>query len=108
MTLTRREKIEAMLVSEPKDLLLRYSLAMEFQKEGDHERSLAGFNELMRESPPYIPAFFRTGQLLVELGRIADARTALREGIETARSHGDAHAAGEMSDLLASLGSLGE
>lgn len=108
MTLSRRERIEAMLVSEPKDLLLRYSLAMEWQKEGEHERSLAGFRELMQECPPYVPAFFRTGQQLVELGRIAEARTALRDGIEAARLQRDAHAASEMSEFLAQLGALGD
>ena len=36
------------------------------------------------------------------------ARDVLREGIEAARAAGDAHAAGEMSEFLASLGALGE
>ena len=32
----------------------------------------------------------------------------LRDGIEQARAHNDAHAAAEMSDFLASLGDMGE
>ena len=105
---TRRERIEAMLVDEPRDTFLRYSLAMELEKEGDHERSLAGLRDLMADSPPNVPACFRAGQQLAQLGRIAEARAALRSGIEAARTQGDAHAAGEMSEFLASLGAFGE
>lgn len=101
---TRRERIEAMLVDDPKDIFLRYSLAMELAKEGEHDSSLSRLRELMADEPPYVPAFFRTGQQLAELGRVEDARAALRDGIEQARRQGDLHAAGEMSELLSTLG----
>ena len=45
---------------------------------------------------------------LVARGKIDDARRALRDGIEVARAQGESHAAGEMSELLMSLGELGE
>lgn len=105
---TRREKIEAMLVDEPKDVFLRYSLAMELDKEGDHDRSLDLLTELIEETPPYIPAFFMAGQQLARIDRVSKARDVLRVGIEMAREQGNAHAAGEMSEFLASLGSAGE
>ncbi|MGE0609298.1 MAG: hypothetical protein AB7O62_19560 [Pirellulales bacterium] len=105
---TRREKIEAMLADEPQDVFLRYTLAMEQEKAGEHEASLAGFRGLMQDATPYVPAFFRAGQQLVGLDRVDEARAALRDGIEAARQQGDSHAAGEMAELLASLGKLGE
>jgi thioredoxin-like negative regulator of GroEL len=105
---SRRARIEAMLAEEPDDVFLRYSLAMELDKEGDHERSLAGLRELMGQEQPYVPAFFMAGQQLARLGRVGEARDALRAGIEQARRQGDHHAAGEMSDLLANLGHRGE
>jgi hypothetical protein len=106
--MSRREKIEAMLADEPGDVFLRYSLAMELDKEGDHETSLARFGELTRDETPYVPAFFMAAQQLARLERIAEARTLLRNGIDEARKQGNAHAAGEMSEFLASLGALGE
>lgn len=106
--MTRREKIEAMLIDDPTDTFLRYSLAMELDKEGDHDASLAKFAELVRDNPPYVPAFFMSGQQLARLGRITDARTVLRDGIEAARGQSDPHAAGEMSEFLTSLGGAGE
>lgn len=106
--MTRRQKIEAMLADEPGDTFLRYGLAMELEKEGDHEASLAQLRGLMADSPPYVPAYFRAGQQLASIGRTNEARTALRDGIEQARAQGDAHAAGEMSEFLTSLGALGD
>jgi predicted Zn-dependent protease len=106
--MSRREKIEALLAADPGDQFLRYSLAMELDKEGEHERSLDQFGGLMRDETPYVPAFFMAAQQLARLSRIAEARTALRDGIEQARASGNSHAAGEMSEFLASLGSFGE
>ena len=105
---TRREKIEVMLADDPSDVFLRYSLALELEKEGQHDRSLTEFGGLMNAEPPYVPAFFMAAQQLARLNSIAEARTALRDGIEHARAAGNSHAAGEMSELLASLGALGE
>lgn len=102
--MSRREKIEAMLADEPGDTFLRYSLAMELGKEGDHAASLAKFSELTHDDPPYVPAFFMAAQQLARLGRVSEAREFLRAGIESARAQGDAHAAGEMSEFLISLG----
>jgi hypothetical protein len=106
--MSRREKIEAMLADEPNDVFLRYSLAMELDKEGDHEASLARLGELTHDKPPYVPAFFMAAQQLVRLNRVNEARTFLRDGIDAARVQNNAHAAGEMSEFLASLGSAGE
>lgn len=105
---TRREKIEAMLADEPGDTFLRYSLAMELDKEGVHVASLEKLAELSRDDPPYVPAFFMAGQQLTRLNRLDEARTILRDGIEAARQQNNSHAAGEMSEFLTSLGELGE
>jgi len=105
---TRREKIEAMLADEPGATFLRYSLAMELDKEGANDSSLEKLAELTRDQPPYVPAFFMASQQLVRLNRVSEARTYLCNGIEAARQQNDTHAAGEMSEFLSSLGELGE
>src|SRR6056297_3028255 len=104
----RREKIEAMLADDPADTFLRYSLAMELRSEGAHDRSLATLDELTKDDPPYVPAFFMAAQQWVDLERVDEARRYLREGIDQARAQQDSHAAAEMSDYLAMLGDLGE
>src|SRR6476659_10260926 len=102
--MSRREKIEAMIVDDPGDTFLRYSLAMELDKEGNHDGSLTRFAELTREDPPFVPAFFMAGQQLVRLGRIGEAGSILKNGIAAAQTQNDFHAAGEMTEFLASLG----
>jgi thioredoxin-like negative regulator of GroEL len=108
MPATRREKIEALLADEPEDQFLRYTLALELEKTGENDRSLELLAGLTRDAAPYVPAFFMAGQQLAQLQRVNEARTFLRDGIEAARTAGDSHAAGEMSEFLTSLGSLGE
>lgn len=100
----RREKIEAMLAEDPQDIFLRYSLALEFAKEGRYDESISGLRELAHEDPPYVPAFFMAAQQFVQHQEIEAARSMLRDGIAAARAQNDAHAAGEMSEFLASLG----
>ncbi len=93
-----------MLADEPADQFLRYSLALELEKEAEHDASLNHLASLQREAAPYVPAFFMAAQQMARLGRIEDARGVLRDGIEEARRQGNAHAAGEMSEFLVSLG----
>ena len=104
MTSPRLEKIQAMLADDPTDTFLRYSLAMEQEKTGQHDASEAGFRELMQDDPPYVPAFFMAAQHLARRERVDEARAMLRDGIEQARHQGDSHAASEMSEFLAQLG----
>lgn len=99
----RRSQIEAMLIEEPHDIFLRYSLAMELEKEGEHDASLAKLTELMEEDTPYVPAFFMAGQQLARLDRLDDAKSVLRNGIDQAQQSGDSHAAAEMSEFLQNL-----
>jgi tetratricopeptide (TPR) repeat protein len=106
--MSRKAAILAMLAEEPEDQFLKYSLAMELRREGDHDACLEAFGELARGEPPYVPAYFMAAQVLVDLDRIEAARGFLRDGIEAARACGDRHAAGEMSEYLATLGEMGE
>lgn len=105
--MSRLDQIQSMLEQEPNDTFLRYALAMELKKT-DPDRALEVFASLQEETPPHVSSFFMAGQLLAQLERVNEARTVLRDGIEEARKQNNGHAAGEMSEFLASLGSLGE
>lgn len=106
--MNRIEKIRQMLEDDPQDTFLRYSLAMEQEKIGEHAESEDGLRGLMADSTPYVPAFFMLAQHLARRDQVNDSRTVLRVGIERAREQGNDHAAGEMSEFLASLGDAGE
>lgn len=103
--MTRLQKILAMLETEPNDTFLRYTLAMEYRKSGETEKSIHLLKELAYVGTPrYVPAFFMAAQQLVEQDQLEEARTFLRDGIEEARKQNDHHAAAEMSELLAEIG----
>lgn len=102
-TVSRRQKLEAMLASSPNDQMLRYMLAMELDKESVHDGSLELFRSLMNDAPPYVPAFLMAGQLLARLNRIEEAKTTYRTGIAEAQKQRNDHAAGEMNGFLQEL-----
>ena len=101
--MSRREQLESMLAAEPNDTFLRYALAMELKNNEEFDESERMFRELMRDQPPYVPAFFMLGQQLVGQDKIEEAKTALQNGIDQAQQQGDLHAAGEMTELYESL-----
>ena len=105
MTTTLIDKIQAMLQDDPRDSFLRYTLAMEYRKLDENEKSLELLSELAnQDEPKYVAAFFMAAQQLVELDRLDEARTFLRDGIDEARRQNNQHAAAEMSELLAEIG----
>ena len=105
--MSRRAKIEAMLLDEPDDLFLRYALALEHKSEGNIAQAVELMKALTRQSPPHVPAYFMAAQYQAEEGEVEAARELLRDGIEEARKQNDHHAAGEMSEFLQMLGDAG-
>jgi hypothetical protein len=104
-SMSRKEKILAMLADEPNDSFLRYSLAMELRKEQDHEESIRILRELAYDPQAnYVAAFFMAARQLADYEQIEQARALLRDGIEEARTQNNLHAAAEMSELLSDLG----
>jgi tetratricopeptide (TPR) repeat protein len=100
---TRRQKLESMLEAAPDDQMLRYMLAMEYDKEAMPDRSLELFRGLMEQTPPYVPAYLMAGQLLARLERTDEARQTYQTGIAEARRQSNDHAAGEMTGFLQAL-----
>lgn len=101
--MSRREKLEEMLKSSPDDPFLNYGLAMEEAREGNLDAALAQLDRVLKLDPNYVAAYFQQGQLLAGADRIDESRARLTLGIEVADRVGDAHAAGEMREFLASL-----
>ena len=100
---TRKQRFEEMLADAPDDAELRYGLAMEHISEGDDAGAVRVFEEIFRRSPDYPPAYHMAGRALQRLNRIAEARQVLGRGIEVAQRQRDAHAAGEMQELMDNL-----
>src|SRR5581483_2853076 len=93
---TRRQQLQEMIADDPSDALSRYFLAMDFAGAGENDEAYRGFEEMFALTPEYVPAYLQAGQLLVRMGRAAEAAEVFRHGIQVARQQGDEHAAGEM------------
>ena len=101
--MSRREKLEQLLSTEPNDPFLRYGLAMCCTSDGETDVAQSHFRQLLAEHPDYVAGYFQFAQLLARLGEDEQAKPLLRSGIAVAVRTGDSHAAGEMNEFLASL-----
>lgn len=101
--MSRRDQLEQLLVTEPHDPFLRYGLAMCCASDGDTETAITHFRQLLADHPDYVAGYFQLAQLLARLGETEQAQPLLRAGISVAVRIGDAHAAREMTEFLASL-----
>lgn len=98
--MTRREKLQAMLVDDPQDVFLHYGLANEFAKEGQVADAVARFEHIHRAFPDYVPAWFRHAQVLADDGQLDQARRIGEQAAAVAERVGDHHAAGELRGFL--------
>lgn len=101
--MSRLEKLQALLKTDPTDAFLNFGLAMELAKGGRFDESLAQFDRVQQLDPHYIAAYFQKGRTLLSMGETERARSELNRGISAATESGDMHARGEMEELLASL-----
>lgn len=100
---SRREILEQFVATRPTDAFARYGLALECVKIGDDQAAETHFAHLIEDHPEYVAAYFQYGQFLAKLGRDAQARKVLSDGIVVAQRAGDIHARDEMQAALNSL-----
>ncbi len=72
-------------------------------KQGEHDKALAAFNELIGQNADYVAAYFMAGRTCEQKGEPEEAKAFYQRGIATAKRVGDEHAAGEMSSALMML-----
>jgi predicted Zn-dependent protease len=88
------------LAEHPTDAFTRYGLAMAYAAEGKHDDALREFATTIQHNPDYVPAFQMCAQTLLKLGRTAEARQLLNDGLAAAARTSNTHAAGEMQAML--------
>jgi tetratricopeptide (TPR) repeat protein len=103
--MSRLESFRAMVAKNPANTLARFGLATEAQKAGLHEEAVEQFRAYLAAYDDEGNAFLRLAESLAELGRVEEARDALRRGIDAATRFGHPGMAGEMEERLEELGS---
>jgi tetratricopeptide (TPR) repeat protein len=102
--MNRLEILQTMVEQNPKDSFSRYGLAMEYANTGGLEKAVAEYETLLSFNPDYAAAYYHGGQTLEKLGRLDDARSFYRRGLEATRRSGDAHTHSEIQAALDILG----
>jgi tetratricopeptide (TPR) repeat protein len=94
------EQLEKMLQADPADAFVLYALAQEHAKAGRHEAAVQYYDRCLGADPAYCYAYFHKARSLEAMGRDDDAMETLRQGVDAARTAGDAHALSELSAYL--------
>ena len=100
MPANRMEILKNLVEQNPSDSFARYGLAMEYVRAGDLARAVEEFRTLLEFNPDYAAAYFHGGQALEKMGRVADARSTYRKGIEVTTRTGDGHTRSELEGAL--------
>lgn len=96
----RLAMLEQMTRSGAADSFAWYALAMEYRNAGELEKAVETFHQLKAHDASYVAQYLMAGQVLLELGRPAEAADWLQPGIELAQSVGDDKAVSELTAAL--------
>ncbi len=97
---SRANALRALLEQDPKNSFARYGLALDHANNGDLEGAVTEFRTVIANDPNYCAAYYHGGQALEKLGRLSDAATLYREGIQAATRAGDGHTRSELEAAL--------
>lgn len=94
--MSRIEKLNEFLKTNPSDSFLQHALALEYIKLGNDEKARALFEELLDREPGYIGSYYHLAKLLERNDKTEEAIKVYEKGMEEAKRAGDNHALGEL------------
>jgi tetratricopeptide (TPR) repeat protein len=104
MSSSRLEILLSMVAQNPRDSFARYGLAMEYRNSGKLDQAVAEFQTLLAANADYGAAYYHCGQALEQLGRLEEARSVYRQGIDATTRTGDQHTRKELQAALDIMG----
>ena len=103
MTTPRIDMMRAMVAKNPDNALARFGLAIEALKAGLHEEAVEHLERYLASYDDEGNGYGRLAEALERLGRVDEARTALRKGIEASNRFGHPSMANEFAARLEDL-----
>lgn len=94
--MSRIEKLNEFLKTNPSDSFLQHALALEYIKMGDDEKARRLFEALLNREPGYIGSYYHLAKLLERNDKTEEAIKVYEKGMEEAKKAGDNHALGEL------------
>jgi predicted Zn-dependent protease len=99
----RIQTLRDLLARDPRDSMTRYMLATELYKAGQYEEAVDQMESYLKDKQDEGAAYRILADAYLRLGKSKEARWALRQGIEAARSHHHDGMADELEDRLKEL-----
>lgn len=104
MAIDRIQALRDLVARDPRDPMTRYMLATELYKNGKYEEAVDEMESYLKTKEDEGAAYRILADSYQKLGKSKEARWALRQGIEAARSHHHDGMADELEDRLKDLG----
>jgi Flp pilus assembly protein TadD len=100
---TRTSALLKMLDKNPNDTRALFGLANEYEKNAQWPEVVEQLSRYLQIAEDEGNAWGRLGHALRETGRVDEARSAYRKGVEVARQHGHPSMAAEFEEILKEL-----
>lgn len=97
MPSSRLDSILSFLSENPNDPFLKYALGKEHEKQGQLEKTIEIFENLIQSDPDYIGTYYHLGKIYEQQSAPEKAIAIYQAGISIARKIGDKHAEGELA-----------
>lgn len=94
----RIERLKELLKQSPHDGFIRFALAKEFEKLGDHLKAIELLDNLIKDQPEYVGAYYHLAELLKSEERNDEALIIYVNGMEISKKLGDQHAYSELQN----------
>ncbi len=99
----RLAQLQALLAEDPTDAFVRYAIALEHKRRGAMDQAANDLEQLLRDDPKYIAAYYQLALVLADLARTAEAVQVCEAGSLQCLSTGDRKARAELLELKNAL-----
>ena len=89
-----------MAAQDPKNILARYGLAMEYLKADLFDDAINAFRSVIAINENYAAAYFHGGQTYEKMGLLDEAKAMYQAGIAITTKTGDGHTRAELQGAL--------
>lgn len=96
----RISQLKSFLEIDPKDSFTRFAIAQEYQKLGNWDEVLKGYESIVADNPEYVGVYYHLGKLYQKIDQSEKAKATLAAGIQVAESQADLHAKSELQSAL--------
>ncbi len=98
MTSNRLNQLLNFLGESPNDSFILFAIAKEYEKYDERKMAFEYYLKLKQTDPKYVGLYYHLGKLYEKDAAYDAALVAYKEGIAVAKSAGDRHALGELSE----------